>query len=534
MEIPGLADALNDPQMREKAEKQAEDLLAELKEKVGAEVRDIGVLRKEMRVTVPESIISAHIRRNYDEIMQDVVIPGFRKGRAPRQLIERRFAGEVRESLKTTIVGQGFFAAVENQKLEILGDPLFSVAAPEGVKLVDFNEALAHLKLPEKGDFSFTVELEVKPTFTLPELKGITIKRPQITIDDELVDEHLERQCKIRGRYEPTSAPAGDRDDVLIADVLLSTADGKEVKREANVQLGVRPTRLDGIPLPDLEQTLSGVRSGDTRSTDCTFPDDYERPDLRGQKGRFEFTIHEVKRLVPVDVKTLMQQLAIDSEAELRQHIRDELEAERARLVRRAESLQVLDYLLAHCTLDLPADLSARMTDRAVMRRVIELQQQGVPWSEIEAKIDELRASATEDVARDLKLEFILAKVADELEVRVTDEEVNTEIARLARTYNRRFDKVRDDLQQRGLLPQLAEQIRQDKCVALLLKDAQFVDVKPEEGAKPKGKTRAAKPKPAETAPEAQAVSPAAAEPPAQEAAAKPRAKRSTKKKESE
>ena len=117
MEIPGIADALNDPQMREKAEKQAEDLLADLKEKVGADIKDVGVLRKEMRVTVPESIISAHIRRNYDEIMQDVVVPGFRKGRAPRQLIERRFAGEVRESLKTTIVGQGFFAAVENRKL---------------------------------------------------------------------------------------------------------------------------------------------------------------------------------------------------------------------------------------------------------------------------------------------------------------------------------------------------------------------------------------------------------------------------------
>ena len=165
---------------------------------------------------------------------------------------------------------------------------------------------------------------------------------------------------------------------------------------------------------------------------------------------------------------------------------------------------------------------------------MIELQQQGIPWSDLEAKIDELRASATTDVARDLKLEFILAKVAGELEVGVTDEEVNTEIARLARTYNRRFDKVRDDLQQRGLLPQLAEQIRQDKCVALLLKDAQFVDVKPDEVDKPKGKTRAAKPKAAETAPEPKAAKREAEAPPADEPAAKPKAKRSTKKKDGE
>src|SRR5207247_2428890 len=136
-------------------------------------------------------------------------------------------------------------------------------------------------------------------------------------------------------------------------------------------------------------------------------------------------------------------------------------------------------------------------TDRAVMRKVIELSQAGIPNHEIEARIDELRTSAKDVVARDLKLEFLLEKVAEKLEVEVTAEEVKTEIARIGRGYNQRFDRVRDDLQKRGLLPQLAEQIRQDKCVRILLKDAKIVEMKADE--RKEDKTEKAK-KPRKTA----------------------------------
>jgi len=107
-----------------------------------------------------------------------------------------------------------------------------------------------------------------------------------------------------------------------------------------------------------------------------------------------------------------------------------------------------------------------------VLRRAIELQQRGVPLSDIEAQIDQLRTSAQAEVQRELKLSFILDKIAADREVEVTDEELNTAIARMAQLYNRRFDRVRDDLQNRGLLKQLVEQLRQNKTVELLLADA--------------------------------------------------------------
>lgn len=480
MDLPGISDAMNDPAMMARASEENARLQEKLKESVQADLQDIGTLRKELRVTVPGEIISEHLEHNYGELRSDAIVPGFRRGHAPLQLVQKRFGAEVRESLKTTIIGQSFFAATEKHELKVLGDPRFRVKEDSGEKLMDLGEALEHLELPETGDFAYTCEVEVKPEFTLPDLKGIEIKNPQIDISDNDVSDYIERQRKIRGRFENTDRPASE-DDMVTADVVL-TCEDNEVKREENVQLGVRPTRLDGIPLEKLGEVLGGANVGDERSIDCTVPDDYERADLRGKPAKFAFQIREIKALKPVEIDQIVRQFGAEDEAELRKMIREDMELERDRLVQRAKKEQILDYLLEQAPFDLPEQLSARQTDRAVMRKVIELSQRGVPPTEIEQRIDELRTTAREETARDLKLEFIMEKVAAELEVSVTDEEVNSEIARMARLYGRRFDRVRDDLEKRGLLPQLAEQIRQDKCLTIMLGDAKQVDVAPEQG----------------------------------------------------
>lgn len=470
MNIPGAA---AESQVWDKAQERAAELLEELKAAVKAETKDIGVLRKEMRITVPAKVIADHLEHNYDELVHDAFVPGFRKGRAPRRLVEKRYGADVRESLTTAIIGQSFYAAAENEKLETLGDPLFRVEADGGVKLVDLSQALEHLKLPEgSDDFNYTCEVELRPTFELPDLKNIPIKAPRVQIDDAMVEAEILRYRKNRGRYEPVEQ-AAEQDDQVIADVVL-TCDGNEVKREDNLTLGVRPTRLDGVKLDNLAEVFRGVKRGETRTTEAPLPNDYERADLRGKTAQFGFTVHEVKRLQPEPLESFIQAMGFDNEGALRDDVHEGMERERDRLVSRAKRIQVEDYLLEKTAIELPADFSARQTDRAVVRRVIELQTQGVPMSDIERHIDELRTSAKEQVARDLRLGFILTKVAEQLEVSVTDEEVNTQIALMARQYGQRFDRIRDDLQKRGLLEQLVEEIRHTKCIDQLLADAQL------------------------------------------------------------
>ena len=483
MQLPGMPGAMEDPTLREKAEEESERLLEELEKEVQTEIKDIGTLRRELRITVPAKIISEHMDYNYKELMHDALVPGFRKGRAPRQLIEKRFGSEVRESLTTSIVGQSFLAATKNNELDVLGDPLFrmdSGAGDEGVKLVDFDEALHQLKLPAEGDFSYICEVEVKPTFELPELKGIEIKKPKIDITDEMLDDELLRQRKIRGRYEPQLEGAAEKDDMIVADVTL-LVDDQTIKTEENVQLNVRPTAVDGIEISTLDEVLGGAKVGETRPVECTIPEDYERADLRGKSGRFEFKIHELKRLAPMPLDEYLERMGMEKESEARDYYRTLMENERDDMIERAKKDQIHTYLLDNTELDLPEKLSNRQTERAITRKIVDLRQRGVPESDIEAHIDELRTSAKEDATRNLKLDFILGKVAEELDIQVTDEEINSEIARIARLYNRRFDRIRDDLQKQNMLERLAEQFRHDKCVRRLLEDVKLIEVKAED-----------------------------------------------------
>ena len=303
MDRPGTPGGAVDAEAWEKVQEESERLLADLKKEVRTELKDAGVLRKELRVTVPAKIIADHMEHNYSELMHDAFVPGFRKGHAPRRLIEKRYGADVRESLTSSIVGQSYFAALENEKLDVLGEPLFQITADTGVRLVDIDEALQQIKLPEQGDFTYACEIELKPKFELPELKGIQIRAPEIEITEAMVDEQMLQRRKIRGRFEPIDEPA-QKNDQVIAELVLSV-DGQEIKREDNQTIAVRPTSIDGIPIIDLDQALLGARPGETRTAKCKIPPDFERPDLRGKDGQFEFHIHELKRLVPEELARL-------------------------------------------------------------------------------------------------------------------------------------------------------------------------------------------------------------------------------------
>lgn len=474
MEQLGLGQDV-DREALEKSQARSEKLLEELKEAVQADARDAGLLRKELTVTVPAQVIADHLQLNYDELMHDALVPGFRKGRAPRRLVEKRFGADVRESLKAMIVGQSFYAAADKLKLDPLGDPLFRIDADGGSKLVAIGEALEKLALPESGDFSYACEVELRPQFELPTLTGIPVRDAEIVVTDEMAAEEVLKRRKVAGRFEPVEGPATEPEDQITADVTLRV-DDQTIKTEENVVLGVRAARLDGIPIFNLDEVLKEVRAGDAREAEVTIPDDYERTDLRGKPARFGFQIHEVKRLVPQELAAFLESWSFDSELDAIDHFKQAIESERDRLVARTRRTQVERYLLENTQLDLPESFSARQVDRAVMRKVVALHQRGVPATDIESRIDELRTSAADEVRDELKLAFIFGKIAEEREVEVTDEELNAEVARIARAYDRRFDRVRDDLQARGLLDELVEEIRQSRCVDLLLADA---DLKP-------------------------------------------------------
>jgi len=510
-------DAVLDQDEQEESDSPEEELsedqklMAELKEAISVEREQIGALRVKLTVSVPRDLVERRMGKQFAELKREALVPGFRKGHAPIRLVEKRFGTDVGEQLKSQLIGSGYLAAVEKEDIKALGDPLFWVKTKEErlgedqkprtvevEKLVAFDKAIDHLPMPKEGSLSFSCELELKPQFKLPTLEKIRVERPAVTIDDDDVDVELKRMQMRRGTFQPVEDGPVEADDMLYVNMKMSVGE-ETIASEDNFDIAARDIRIKGVPLVGLGDKLVGKKLGDELSFQAPVPDDHENIDLRGKKARFDFVIREIKRLeVPPVDEELLSSLGFEGEDELRAAIRSTLESELDRTIKMKMYDQVGSYLLDHTTLDIPEGLSQRQTDRAMARRMIELLQMGVPPAEIDRARDEMGAKAREQAVRDLKLYFILEKIAEEREIEVREDEINGAIAQIARRTGKRFDRVRDDLSKRDGLSNLYLQLRDQKVFDMLLETAEVTEV---EGPKKKPSTKASPAKPSATKP---------------------------------
>jgi trigger factor len=482
-EMPGEPEGEEEEEAAEGEE--AKPSLAEmLKEVVEVQAEDVGTLRKKLTVTIPRDFVDQQKDEQYGELRRDAVVPGFRRGRAPRRLLEKRFGSDVNETLVQQLVTNGYLAAVEKLDLKVIGDPLVFVREKdsEGETLVDVQKAIDLIELPDEGPLTFSCEIEVQPEFELPSLEAIPLEKLVVTVKDEDVTQQIERLRMLHGRFEPVPDDAIQADDMVYADVKVMSGETTLHEHE-NIRLAARPQVLEGISLPQLGETLAGAKVGESRTATGTIPDDYEKAEFRGKEASIEFRIREIHRLkLPELNEEFVKGIGFENEEELRKYIREDMESRIDYEIRRGMRGQVQKYLLEKTSFDLPERLSNRQISQVVVRRMYDLYNEGVPPAEVEKRMDELKTTARETAVRDLKLAFIMEKLAEQIHVDVSEGEMNAYIAEIARRQSRRFDRVRDELIKQGGATSLYLSLRDEKILDKLVESAQVTEKTPPAG----------------------------------------------------
>lgn len=459
----------------DKGDGEDKSLQDKLKEVIDVQVEEVGPLRRKLTITVPRDTLDGQVNEQYDELRREAVVPGFRKGRAPRRLLEKRFGSEVGETLVQQLVSTGYMAAMDKTELKVLGDPLIYVKSEkegEGESLLEVQEAIAKMKLPADGPLTYCCEVELRPEFELPLLEGIPIEKPIATITDDDVKEQVDRILSLQGTYVPVAEGGVEADDLVVADLKL-TCEGTELKKEDGVRLAARPQVVDGVVLEKLGDTLKGAKAGDVVKVSGTIPDDYAKTDFCGKRADFEFAIRDVQRMqLPELNEDFLKGFGFDSEKDMQDWIRADLESRLGEEFQRGLRGQVCQYLMDKTSFDVPERLSNRQIAQVTTNRLLELYHQGVSPSEVEKNLDEFKTGAREDAIRQLKLTFIMEKLAEEIEVEVSEGEINTRIAAIAQRQNQRFDRVRDELAKRGAITTLYIQLRDDKILDELITKA--------------------------------------------------------------
>lgn len=434
-------------------------------------VEDLGPATKKIVIEIPEDRIKEKLAEQFKELRSQAAIPGFRPGHAPQKLIEKRFATDVKDQVRRTLVSESYEQALEKNNLNVLGEP-------------DFENPDA-IQLPESGSMNFSFTVEVQPEFQIPELKEIKVKKPKIEVKDENVDQAMQNLREQQGALLPVEDRGVQEKDYLLADVHVKEG-GNEVAHQHDAQIVARPGRIGGIQIDDLDKQLEGLKIGETRTIKAKAPDTHPNEALRGKDVEIEVALKDLKYLQLAELnKEFLEDLGFENEAELREALREQMVERITFDVQQALREQVSKHLLDSIQFDLPAKLSTKQADRVVSRRAVELLQRGLPREQIEANIEHLRAGADEEAKRDLKLFFILQKLASDLGVEVDEGELNGRIAMLAAQRGRRPEKVKQDMAKDGSLSNLYLQMREQKALDKVLETAQIEEVEvPAEGEK--------------------------------------------------
>ena len=441
------------------------------KETETAEVKNVvkisesGPCKKKINIEIPEESIKAALDEQYDELRRDTVVPGFRKGRAPVRLIEKRFGSDVSKQVKLKLLADATDAAIKDNEIDSLGEPDFDHEA---------------IELPEKGSMSFEFEVEVRPNFDLPELKGIKVEKTTTEVTDAEVDEEIESFRKRGGIWTPKEKGSAAIEDQIVADAVIKVEGVEESERHDNVEIPIREYGfVDWVPVEKLDKVLVGAKSGDVKKVSVEIPKTFYKEEYRDKKVEVEVTVKEIKQLEPAELdETFFKKCGVGSLEELKDVINDARNQQAEQTARQSMASQVHKYLLENTKFDLPSNIVADQSKSIFQRQYTNMLMQGLPKEQIDEHMEQLRASSEQQAAEQLRIFFIMDMIAEKLKVEVNDEEINGHIAQIAAQRGRRPEKMREELARDGSLVQFSLQVREQKCVEKLLEDAKITEVK--------------------------------------------------------
>jgi trigger factor len=426
-------------------------------------VEDAGPATKKVSVEIPQEKIQEELTKQMKDLRREANIPGFRVGHAPAKLIEKKFGNEIKEQVRRALISESYQQAVEKNKLQVLGDPEF--------------DASANIGLPAEGPLTYAFEVETQPEINLPSLTGIAVKKPKIEVKDENVEQAMSNLREQQGTLVPVEDRGIQAKDYLTADVHLKV-DGNVVAHQHDAALVARPARIGGIEIPDFDKQVEGAKVGETRSFTVTGPDNHPNESVKGKQIQMEVTIKDIKFLELAEITPeFLDDLGFDNEQQIRDALREQMVERINYDVAQAQRDQISRYLLDNTNLELPTKLSAKQVDRTVQRRAIELLTRGVPQEQVMAQLDQLRYGAAEEAARELKLFFILQKIANDQNTDVSEEELNGRIALLAIQKGERPEKMKQEMSKDGSLQSLYIQMREQKALDEVLKSAVVEEV---------------------------------------------------------
>ena len=426
------------------------------------DIQNVGPCRKHVRVTVPRADIDHFSGEALKEIVDTAAVPGFRKGRVPASLAQKRFKTDISNSVRQRVLMQSLEQLADENTLDPINEPDFDIES---------------LTIPDQGDFEYEFDVEVRPTFDLPEYGGLKIQRPIREVSEKDLDAYLNRFLTQYAVNESHNGPAEPNDFVVAA--VEFTKDGSPFRKISSVELQLKPViRFRDTEIQGFDQLMAGAVAGTEKQVEVTISTEAEQVEMRGEKLNASIIVGEVRRLkVPELNSAFFERIGYHDLVALRDEIKGMLQRQVVYEQRQSVRKQVIEKITESASWELPEQLVRKQTENALRREVLEMEQAGFTTQQIMARENQLRQNAITTTRQALKEHFVLDKIAEHEKIEVTPVDIESEIQMMAIQRGENPRRVRARLIKSGVIENLEAQIRERKAVDVVLKSAVFEDV---------------------------------------------------------
>ncbi|KXS48896.1 trigger factor [Halanaerobium congolense] len=411
-----------------------------------------------LEIEIESDRVDEALEQAYRQVVKDVEIPGFRKGKAPRKIIEQRFGEEVlHKDALDILIPQGYSEAVEEADIEPIAQP----------DIEDFYIS--------KGEAAtFTAIVEVKPEVELGEYKGLGIEKEDTEVKEEEISQRLEKMQDEHSQLMTAEREELQEGDFAIID-FTGYVDGEEFPggsaEEYSLEIG------SGSFIPGFEEQLIGMKVGEEKTVEITFPEDYNAEDLAGADASFDVVLKEikVKQRPELDDDFAVEASDYETMDELRVSIEEEIAEQKETSAENNFREKLIKKASKNAEVNITDTLIDEQLDQMFERLSQSISQQGLDMETYLGYIGMDEESWREDnreTASDRAKELlVLEAIADIEEIEVSDEEIDEEVNEIAEMHDQEPEQIKAILQMQGQLAQLKEDIRRQKTIEFLIEN---------------------------------------------------------------
>ena len=426
------------------------------------EVKEIGPCTMQVKIEMPPDKIKEKMDAKYTDFMASATVPGFRKGLAPRALIERKFGKEIRDEVKNDLIISACSDVFKEKNIKPVADPE-----------IDFDK----IPFDETKPLAFELVVEVEPTINLPEYTGIKVKKVPVELTDKDVDTALETIRQQHGEWQVLEKEKAKKGDMMVFNQE-TFIDGKRVHQNENSTMIIgQEVKFFGKPSADIGNSLNDMKSGDSKEVAIKVPDDAEKAEYRGKEAKLKITVKEVKRMnIPQLTEEWAKQIGLESISKMKEEVKKRLLVQKDKDAEYKIESQVLDAILDKTPFQLPESLVNEGVSYMLRRWTTQMLMEGHPEKEVAADLENMKTKAKGLAEKDIRIQFISDHIAKKEKIFVTEDEVNQRINELAGRYRKWPNEIRKYYEENQMMGQLRTDIREEKVRKLLREKAVITD----------------------------------------------------------